>query len=81
MIQDQELNQYVYKKQALKNNLNKSFSIIWGQCTSSVQSVLKGEANFEQEEEDVKFLCILKTLKKITAGIDNKDNKKFMIHE
>ena len=46
MIQDQELKQYVYKKQALKNNLNKSFSIIWGQCTSSVQSVLKGEANF-----------------------------------
>ena len=72
------MNQYVYKKQALKNNLNKKKCYHLG---SMHNSVLKGEANFEQEEEDVKFLCILKTLKKITAGIDNKDNKKFMIHE
>ena len=26
-------------------------------------------------------LCLLKNVKKITAGIDNKDNKKSMLHE
>ena len=81
MIQDQELNKYVYKKQALKNNLNKCFAIIWGQCTSGVQSILKGEANFKQEEEDVNCLWLLKTVNKITAGIKNKDNKQFMLYE
>ena len=49
MIQYQKLKQHVYKKQAFKKNLNKLFAIIWGQCTSGVQSVLKEEANFEQK--------------------------------
>ena len=39
MIQYQEVNQYVYKKQALNKNLNKIFAIIWGQYTSGVQSI------------------------------------------
>ena len=65
----------------MKNNLNKIFAIIWGQCISGVQSVSKEEANFEQEEGDVNCLCLLKNVKKITAGIDNKDNKKSMLHE
>ena len=56
IIQYREVKQYVYKKQALKNNLSKIFAIVWGQCTSGVQSVLKGEENSEQEEKDVKFL-------------------------
>ena len=56
IIQYREVKQYFYKKQALKNNLSKIFAIVWGQCMSGVQSVLKGEANFEQEEKDVKFL-------------------------
>ena len=64
MIQDQEVNKYVYRKQALMNNLNKIFAIIWGQCISGVQSVSKEEANFEQEEGDVNCLCLLKTVKK-----------------
>ena len=39
MIQYQEVNQYVYKKQALNKNLNKIFAVIWGQYTSGVQSI------------------------------------------
>ena len=50
MIQDQKVKQYVYKKQALKNNKSKKMAILLGQCTSGVQSVFKEEANFEQEE-------------------------------
>ena len=42
MIQDQELKQYVYKKQALNKKLNNIFSIIYGQCTSGVQFLLNG---------------------------------------
>ena len=42
------MKQYVYKKHALKNSLNKMFAIIWGKFTSGVQSVFKGEANFEK---------------------------------
>ena len=56
IIQDQEVNQYFNKKQASKKNLNKNFAIILGQCTSGVKSVLKVEANFEQEGEDVNCL-------------------------
>ena len=46
-----------------------------------MKSILKGESNSEQKEEDVNCLWLLKTVKKITAGIYNKDNKKFMLHE
>ena len=56
MIKDQEVDQYIYKKQDLKNKVDKIFSIIWGQCRSGVQSVLKGKANLEWEEEDVNCL-------------------------
>ena len=81
MIQDQEIKQFVYKKQTLKNNINKIYAIVWGQCTSGVQSVLKGEEDFEEREEDVDCLWLLKSIKKITAGIDNKDNKQYTLHE
>ena len=64
MIQDQEVKQYVYKKQALMNNLNKIFAPIWGQCISGVKSVSKEEANFEQEGGDVNCLWLMKTVKK-----------------
>ena len=46
MIQDKEVKKYVNNRQAWKSNLNKYFDIIWGQCTSGVQSILKGESNF-----------------------------------
>ena len=62
----------------MKNNLNKIFAIIWGQYTSGAQSVLKGEANFEREEEVVHCPWLLKAVKKTTAGINNKENKQFM---
>ena len=29
----------------------------------------------------MKFLWLLNTVKKITSGIDNKDNKQFMLHK
>ena len=75
MIQGQETKKIVYKKQALKNNINKIYAIVWGQCTSGVKSVLKGEEDFEKREEEVDCLWLLKSIKKITVGIDNKDNK------
>ena len=80
MIQDQEIKQFVCKKQTLKNNINKIYAIVWGQCISGVQSVLKGEEDFEKRKEDVDCLWLLKSIKKITAGIDNKDNKQYILH-
>ena len=46
-----------------------------------MQSVFKGEAIFEQEEEDVNCLWLLEIVKKITTEIDNKCNKQFMLHK
>ena len=46
MIQYQYVKQYVYKKQALNNNLKNVVAIIWGQCTSGVKSVFKGRSEF-----------------------------------
>ena len=81
MIQDQEVKQYVIKRAFIKSNLDKNFAIIWGQCPSGVQAALKGDALFEVKEEEHNCIWLLNAVKNITAGIDNKDNKQYVLHE
>ena len=42
---------YIEKEAKLVSNMRNNYSIIWGQCTTGLQSVLKGNADFHSKSK------------------------------
>ena len=50
------------------------FGVVFGKCTLSLQSVLKGVPGYEKKPKDCNCLWLMEELNKITAGVDVKSN-------
>ena len=55
--------QYLSDCKTLINNLHSLFSIIWGQCSTGVQSKLKGKVNFLIKKEDGNCAWLLEEIR------------------
>ena len=47
LMLDTKIKAYVAGEEELKNNISKVDAIVWGQCTSNLQAVIKGDNDFE----------------------------------
>ena len=63
---------YVTAESNLIRNVEQVFGIIWGQCSSALQSKIKSLADYNDKSGDLDTLWLLKELKKATSGIDAK---------
>ena len=64
-----EVEQYVLRKFKLQENIHSACSIIINQCSSGLQSVLKGLAEYDaKHKHDIVWL--LQSIKKSCAGVD-----------
>eukprot|EP00957_Ditylum_brightwellii_P205800 15345491-Ditylum_brightwellii.AAC.1 len=70
-----QVNLYVERYNKIVNNIDKIFSYTWGQCTSSLQSVIVGLSEYEDKAAECDVIWLLKNLKLATASIDSKSNK------
>jgi hypothetical protein len=61
-----------YRKRVdnVKDNMYKLYSIVWGQCTSSLQEELQGLEDFELKDFDFDVKWLLQSIKLTSAGID-----------
>ena len=66
------MKEYVGRESSLRRNMEKTFGLIWGQCSSSLQSRIKGDSLFEDSYDDLDTVWLIKELKKGVSGIDNK---------
>ena len=57
-IFEAQIKQYVNKLDKLKDNQGKLFSLIWGQCSSGLQTVVAGQEEFESKEDETSFGCL-----------------------
>ena len=71
-IYKEEIKIFVSRELNLRRNLENIFGIIWGQCSSALQSNIKSINDFEDKYDLLDTLWLIKELKKATSGIDSK---------
>jgi hypothetical protein len=81
MIQTQYLKIYASREFAIKDNMNKIYGLFWGQCTHSLQCVIKNGSDFKDKHRAKDVLWLMSKLKEVTSGIDSKSNKRANLHE
>ena len=60
---DTKIKAYVAGEEVLKNNISKVHAIVWGQCTSNLQAVIKGDNDFETKNKNGMYYGCLDRLR------------------
>ena len=80
-IYKEEIKQFVQRKMNLRRNMEKTYGLVWGQCSTALQSFIKEISGFEQQSASFDIIWLLTELKKATSGIDNKANAWVNMHD
>ena len=80
-IYKEEVKQFVQRKMNLRRNMEKSYSLVWGQCSNGLQTYLKGLYSYETRAKIFDLLWLLRELKKATSGIDDRSNTYVSMHD
>ena len=54
----------------LRRNVEKSFGVIWDQCSTALQSTIKVRSEYDDSFDDLDTVWLVKELEKTTYGID-----------
>jgi hypothetical protein len=76
----QEYKVYLDGKKLIRENKRVLFTIIWGQCSPSLQAVVKGLDDFLTNFSTYNTKWLLEQLKVVSAGIDSKSNVYVQLH-
>lgn len=79
-IYKEELKQFVTRSANLQRNLEKTFGLIWGQCSNALQADIKGIQDYTDKFEDLDSLWLITELKKLTSGIDSRSDPRLTFH-
>lgn len=79
-IQEQRIKIYATREAELKSNVDKIYGLVKGQCSSSLKTVIKQDAEYEEENGEQNVLWLLEKLKEVTSGLDTKSNKRSNLH-
>ena len=80
-IYKEEVKQFVQRKMNLRRNLEKSYGLIWGQCSAGLQAYVKGTSAYATMSVIFNVVWLLHELKKATSGIDDKANIYVNMHD
>ena len=67
---------YVKKEIEMVNNIDSIYVKIWGQCTETLQNMIKHFDKFTLKYKERYVICILKNLKMVSTGIYSLGNKR-----
>ena len=74
-FKQERVKEYLIRLKTLKNNKESLYGLIWGQCSSGLQEVLKQEEDFYKSAAVFNCVWILEKIKLVSSGIDSKSNK------
>jgi len=69
MMYDEEMKQFVKRKETLRINLNNAYSLIWGQCTKGMKNRLESRKEWNSNDGNQirhNAISLLKMIKEIT---------------
>ena len=73
-MQQEHYKMFTSQESQLEDNMPKAYSLLWGQCTSALQSVVKDVEEYNDKSDKYDTLWFLTCLKKIMSGVDIKAN-------
>ena len=73
-MQEQRYKMYILRESQLEDNLSKAYSLVWGQGTNALQSMVKGLDDYDEKSDDYDIIWLLTSLKTIPLGVDVKAN-------
>ena len=80
-IYKEEVKQFVQRKMNLRQNIENSYGLVWGQCSNGLQTYIKGLFPYESQAKVFNLLWLLRELKKATSGIDDRSNTYVSMHD
>ena len=80
-IYREEIKLFVVRQTNLRRNIEKSFGLIWGQCSTQLQATIKGLTAYSDKYDDLDILWLIKELKKSTSGIDSTSDPRLTLHK
>ena len=79
-IKKEEIKAYVRDLKTLESNLKKIYSLVFGNCTDGVRTLIKSEDLYEEKSKLFDCVWILKTCKSIVCGVDTKASPRLSLH-
>ncbi len=77
----EEMKQFVSRKIKLKDNMDKLYEVVWGQCSPALQSDMKGTKDFKTKEKERDVVWLLASLKKAASGVSRTSNTYYSMHK
>ena len=81
MVLKEEIKSYVARKRNITANVHKLFAIIWGQCTDTLQSVIKLHHEYEKNAANYEGIWLLHRIEENIAGLSKEKNKCVLLRE
>jgi len=79
-IYREEFKSYVKDLKVLKLNLKKLYSLVYGNCTDSVKTIIKTDDEYEKRSKSFNCAWLLRKVKTTVSGIDTKTNLRVSLH-
>jgi len=73
-LQQERIKAFVSRENILKDNCIKIYGLVWRQCTSALQAVIKGLDGYTANSKKHDLIWLLQEIKKTTSGVDVKAN-------
>jgi hypothetical protein len=80
-LQDQEVKMYLARKNKLRQNKNKIWGLLIGQCSAALASVIEHKSEYRKKDKANDVLWLLNEIKQVSSGLDMKCNRRYMYHE
>ena len=73
-LHTQKIKIFAVRQELLTQNLTKIYRVIWGNCTSSLQTKVRSLEGFDEKYSANNCLLLLEELRVCTVGVDKKQN-------
>ena len=80
-IHKEEIKEYVKDRKLIKSNLKKVYSLMYGNCTESLQTMLRADSEFELKSKTLDHKWLFEKVKTIVSGLDTKVNLRVSLHD
>ena len=80
-ILQEKVKRYINRLELVRDNMKKLYAVVWGQCTTSLQSMIRGNKDFEDKDECKDCIWLLQTVHQYMSGIDSKVNHIYNLQE
>ena len=80
-IHKEEIKEYVKDLKQIRSNLKKIYSLVYGNCTESVQTMIKADSEFETKSKAFNYAWLFEKVKAIVSGLDTKVNLRVSLHD